>query len=179
MSLGRPPVYKEINASEIQSLLNEGLTRKEVCQRLEICYHTLQKIIGKDPNRKPYERRSKTEPKKVYIENDKAKLTEFLPSITPQNRPSKLVVTQSGELHHDSASKARATKIGGNLTTSELKRRSCEELSGEFMRYMVYSNHEIRVITNKALFLDLDGLKRMAQELMRAYTEIERMEGRQ
>ncbi len=181
------PIHKQVSPSEIEGLLAEGLTRTEVCKRLEISYPTLLKLIGTDSKRKPYTRKApmpeatlvySTKPMTLQeaIEADtKRRQAEAAKQAQPktlQNSPETPCETSVDKTPAGSTENGERGKIGGENTVYGLKRRKCEELQGEFFRFLVYSENEIRAFTMKALVLDADGLKRAARELMRAYTEI-------
>lgn len=73
-------IGREISASEIQHLLDEGRTRTEVCKLLDICSATLRKYVGNDQNRKP-------RAKKVTVPNDTAKHVA-VPVDIPESKPA-------------------------------------------------------------------------------------------
>lgn len=160
MSWGRSPLYKQISASEIQHLLDEGRTRTEVCKLLDISQMTLRKYVGCDPKRKPYTRKTdQSEAKLVYS-------TEIA-SETIKRKDEDLPIQQQKQ--------AESAKI--EHKNNGLTRKTYEELIGEHVKITVCSTDGSIRVEFLQQTIDLDALKAMTKEMMRAYTDAQSILG--
>lgn len=55
MAFGKRSILKDVSISELQRMRDEGMSNAEIAENLDVCYHTIYKLLGKQPEniRKP------------------------------------------------------------------------------------------------------------------------------